>query len=126
MARDDRARLPGALKKMAELYFAAGALEVFTPVMGLGPLTPDSLRTLDAGRIRAGRYELSSQHPLGTCRMGVDARTSVVDPAGRVWDTDNVWVADGAIVPTSLGVNPQVTVMAMAHRVARGIADGGL
>ena len=125
MARDDRARLPGALKKMAELYFAAGALEVFTPVMGLGPLTPESLRTLDAGRIRAGRYERSSQHPLGTCRMGVDARTSVVDPAGRVWDTDNVWVADGAIVPTSLGVNPQVTVMAMAHRVARGIADGG-
>lgn len=121
MAREDRARLPGALKKMAELYFAAGALEVFTPVMGLGPLTPDSLRTLDAERIRAGRYELSSQHPLGTCRMGVDARTSVVDPNGRVWDTDNVWVADGAIVPSSLGVNPQVTVMAMAHRVARGI-----
>ena len=67
------------------------------------------------------RYECTSQHPLGTCRMSADARTGVVDPRGKVWTTDNVWIADGSIVPTSLGVNPQITVMAMAHRVATHI-----
>lgn len=121
MAREDRARLPGAVKKMAEIFFAAGAEEVFTPVLGLGAMTRERLRATDLDRIPGRRFECTSQHPLGTCRMGPDPATSVVDPRGRVWQTDNLWVADGSIVPTSLGVNPQVTVMAMAHRVATGI-----
>ncbi len=124
MAPQDRARLPGAVRKMAEIYFEAGALEVFTPVLGLGAMTRERLRTTDLERIPGRRYECSSQHPLGTCRMGPDPKSSVVDPNGRVWDINGLWVADGSIVPTSLGVNPQVTVMAMAHRVAAGIVDG--
>lgn len=124
MAQGDRARLPGAVKKMAEIFFAAGALEVFTPVLGLGALTPERMRAIDFDRLPGRRYECTSQHPLGTCRMGPDPRSSVVDPNGRVWDTNGLWVADGSIVPTSLGVNPQVTVMAMAHRVASGIVAG--
>lgn len=121
MAREDRARLPEAVKKMAAIFFAAGAIECFTPVLGLGPITPERLRHLDLSRVPGRRYECSSQHPLGTCRMGPDPKTSVVDARGRVWGTEGLWVADGSIVPTSLGVNPQVTVMAMAHRVATGI-----
>ena len=50
--------------------------------------------------------------------MGPDPATSVVDPRGRVWQTDNLWVADGSIVPTSLGVNPQLTIMTLATRIA--------
>lgn len=124
MAQQDRARLPGAVKQMAETFFAAGALEVFTPVLGLGALTPERLRATDFDRIPGRRFECTSQHPLGTCRMSRDAASGVVDDRGRVWDTQGLWIADGSIVPTSLGVNPQVTVMAMAHRVATGIIEG--
>ena len=57
---------------------------------------------------------LYASHPMGTCRMGGDPDTSVVDPTGRVWGWDNLRVADASIFPTSLGVNPQVTTTAMA------------
>jgi len=124
MAKQDRARLPGAVRQMAEIFFAAGALEVFTPVLGLGALTPERLSATNFDRIPGRRFECTSQHPLGTCRMSSDAASGVVDGHGRVWDTKGLWVADGSIVPTSLGVNPQVTVMAMAHRVASGIVAG--
>ena len=50
--------------------------------------------------------------------MGASASTSVVDPWGKMWDTDNVYIADGGILPSSLGVNPQLTIMTMATRIA--------
>ena len=118
MAKETRAIVPKVVRKMAEIFFAAGAVECYLPILGSEPVTADELATLDLDRIPGRRFECTSQHPLGTCRMGVDARRSVVDPSGRVWDTEGLWVADGAIVPTSLGVNPQVTIMAMALRVA--------
>jgi choline dehydrogenase-like flavoprotein len=46
--------------------------------------------------------------------MGADPATSVVDPDGRVWGWENLYVADASVFPTSLGVNPQVTTMAVA------------
>ena len=55
--------------------------------------------------------------------MGASKSSSVVDPNGRTWDVPNVWVADGSILPTSLGVNPQLTIMAMAARVAAKMRD---
>lgn len=113
-----RASFPETIKKVAQIFFAAGADEVYAPILHLPPLTPDTLGSVDLTRHPARSYEATSQHPLGTSRMGVRPDESVVDPRGRIWGTDNVWVADGGIVPTSLGVNPQVTVMAMAHRVA--------
>jgi choline dehydrogenase-like flavoprotein len=50
--------------------------------------------------------------------MGVSAERAVVDPDGRCWELDGLYVADGSIMPTSLGVNPQETIMAMATRIA--------
>ena len=60
-------------------------------------------------------------HPLGTCRMGPSAADGVVDGENRVFGTENLYVVDGASVPSSLGVNPQVTIMAMALRAAEGL-----
>jgi choline dehydrogenase-like flavoprotein len=57
-------------------------------------------------------------HPLGTARAGVDPRSSVVDADLRVHGTDNVWVSDGSVAPSPLGVNPQETIMALATRLA--------
>ena len=50
--------------------------------------------------------------------MGVSPERSVVNPWGQSWEVEELYVADGGIVPSSLGVNPQITVMAMATRIA--------
>jgi cholesterol oxidase len=71
--------------------------------------------------------ELVTVHPLGGCPMGDDADKGAVDHAGRVFrDSGEPWqglyVADGAILPTSLGVNPLLTITALAERVAEHAA----
>jgi choline dehydrogenase-like flavoprotein len=62
------------------------------------------------------------QHQAGTCRMGDDPATSVVDRDGRVHGTENLYVADGALHVTNGGFNPFLTIMALAYRTAEGIA----
>ena len=57
---------------------------------------------------------------MGTCRMGGSPETNVVDPTGRVWGWDNLRVADASI-PTNLGVNPQVTTMALALMIGHEV-----
>jgi choline dehydrogenase-like flavoprotein len=47
----------------------------------------------------------------------------VVDPDGRVWDTQDLYVADGSVLPTSLGVNPQLSIMTVATRIAWRMRD---
>jgi choline dehydrogenase-like flavoprotein len=65
---------------------------------------------------------LFSAHQMGTCRMGRDARTSVCDERGAVHGMQGLYIADASLFPASSGVNPMLTVMALAHYVARGIA----
>jgi choline dehydrogenase-like flavoprotein len=69
------------------------------------------------------RFEVSSQHPLGTARMGKDRRDAVVDSEGRAFDMDGLYVVDGSILPTSLGVNPSQTIYSLAHRAAGLLAS---
>ena len=59
-----------------------------------------------------------TSHLLGTCRMGDDPRTSVVDADGRSWDIPNLWICDGSLFPTCGGVNPSLTIQALACRAA--------
>ncbi|MFN8502781.1 GMC family oxidoreductase [Kouleothrix sp.] len=69
------------------------------------------------------RLQLSAgQHQAGTCRMGDDPRTSVVDRWGRVHGHDNLYVADGSVHVTNGGFNPVLTIMALAFRTAGAIA----
>lgn len=58
-------------------------------------------------------------HPCGTCRMGADEATSVLAPDCRVHGTGNLWVVDASFMPTSMGVNPSLTIAANALRVAQ-------
>jgi choline dehydrogenase-like flavoprotein len=118
MSARDRARIGPMLRKMGEIFFAAGAREVFLPVFGEEPVDADGLRKFPFDRVKGRNLESSSQHPLGTCQMGTSPEHSVVDPEGRAWDVKNLFVADGSILPTSLGVNPQLAIMAMAMRIA--------
>ncbi|MDN4480644.1 GMC family oxidoreductase [Demequina muriae] len=69
------------------------------------------------GLRRPGGGPSVGQHQAGTCRMGDDPGTSVVDPLGRVWGHDNLRVVDASVHVTNGGVNPVLTVIANAYRI---------
>jgi choline dehydrogenase-like flavoprotein len=116
----DRKRILAGLRMAARVFFAAGATEVVPGVQGAPVI--HSIAAIDAALpddIPAHDIQLYASHPMGTCRMGARPDDSVVDPEGRVWGWRNLHVADASVFPTSLGVNPQVTVMAL------GLTIGG-
>ncbi len=57
-------------------------------------------------------------HPMGTCRMGADPKRSVVNSFGESYDIKNLFIVDASIFPSSLGVNPQESIMAFSTRSA--------
>jgi gluconate 2-dehydrogenase alpha chain len=71
---------------------------------------------------RAPDLEPMSKHWMGTARMGADPASSVCDPWQRLWDVDNVVVADSSVFPTSTGYGPTLTLAALAIRAARALA----
>ncbi len=73
---------------------------------------------LDAAGGRDQWRNDDTSHLLGTCRMGDDPRTSVVNADGRSWDVPNLWVCDGSLFATTGGVNPSLTIQALALRCA--------
>ena len=68
------------------------------------------------------RIECTAFHPLGSAKMSTDPRGGVVRESGETWQVDNLFVADGSVLPTSIGVNSQLPIMAVAHKIASGIA----
>ncbi len=61
---------------------------------------------------------LVTTHVQGTCRMGSDPQRSVVDSDAQSWDVKRLYVGDGSLVPRTLSVNPSLTIMALADRLA--------
>jgi choline dehydrogenase-like flavoprotein len=119
----DVARVKRGLDVLAQIYFAAGARRVHLPIAGFELVdSVDALPALRGARLHARDIDLSAFHPLGTARMGLDPSTSVVGADHQVHDTPGLYIVDGAAVPTAIGVNPQVTIMALATRAADKIA----
>jgi hypothetical protein len=104
---------------LAGIYLAAGAKKVW-PQMHAGPVLRDfrDLRAFAARPLSASHIDLSAYHPLGTARLGRSPEMGVVDPQGRVFGWQGLYVADGSILPTSPAVNPQITIMAAASHIA--------
>jgi choline dehydrogenase-like flavoprotein len=71
----------------------------------------------------ARQFECVTFHPLGSARMGRDPSTSVVRDTGETWDVRNLFVVDGSVFPTSIGVNSQLPIMTVATRLSWGIAE---
>ena len=67
------------------------------------------------------RWSIGGQHQSGSCRMGLDPAGSVCDKWGRVWDFPNLFVADGSLHVNNGGMNPVLTIMALAFRVGQNI-----
>jgi choline dehydrogenase-like flavoprotein len=119
----DVARLKRGIDILARVFFAGGARSVLPPVHGFDEIRGEAdLDRFRRTRIRAADLELSAYHPLGTCRMGRDPARSVVGPDHQLHDCANLYVVDGSAVPSSLGVNPQVTIMTLATRAAELLA----
>ena len=123
MSKRDKAAMFRGIRLVAETYFAAGAKRVYLPIFGAEPVTADELERFPLEQVAATKIECGSQHPLGSCRMGTAAGWSGVDSDGKLWGTDNVYVVDGSIIPSSLGVNPQLTIMAMATRISERLLE---
>jgi len=87
----DRALQRHALNFLSEMLDAAGGRDIWT--------------------------SKDTSHLLGACRMGDDPATSVCDADGRCWDIPNLWICDGSLFPTSGGVNPSLTIQALACRI---------
>jgi choline dehydrogenase-like flavoprotein len=95
----------------------------------LGRRAEEWLAASGARQTTSLRWALSKgpsagQHQAGTCRMGSDPRTSVTDPWGRVWGHDGVTIADGSLHVTNGGVNPVLTILALAWRNSERLANG--
>ncbi|MGH3856575.1 MAG: GMC family oxidoreductase N-terminal domain-containing protein [Pseudonocardiaceae bacterium] len=125
--RADRATTIRAHQEMSRMHEAAGAHTILTmhqqPVQwnrGTRPLQ-DFLDELDQAPYEANDLLILSAHQQGNCRLGRDARESVADGHGQLHDVKGVWIGDSSAFPTAVGVNPMLTVMALAHRTARAI-----
>lgn len=115
----DQQSLRESLKLSAQLYFAAGARQVLLNHVDLPLLRgPDDVQLIDRLPLEANRMALFAPHQMSSCRMGADARTSVTDAYGKVHGMENLYIADASVFATSLGHNPQLTIMALATRNA--------
>ena len=115
-----------ALPNMARLLLAAGATEVISlhsdpvivrkeadlPALGRAPIGPN-------------QHTLFSAHQMGGAAMGDDPRHAVVNSRGRHHQISNLWITDGSVFPTALGVNPQLSVFGHARLFATEIAKAG-
>lgn len=120
LTEPDRAQLAGGVAACARILFAAGAIEVVVPA--IPPVRLRSAKELDAldlSFVRPHNVPLSAVHPMGTLRMGDDPRTSVVNSTGEHHHVRGLFVADGSLFPTSLGVPPQISIYAFAQHLAR-------
>ncbi len=124
----DVAHLRRALCGAAELLVAAGAREVFTlhqPAVRERQFAAGwadrFLARADAAGYHKCRLAYVSFHQMATARMGADPSRGVVDERGEAFGLPGLFVADGSVFPTSSGVNPMLTICAIADHVARGI-----
>ena len=118
----DVARLKRGLELSMQMLVAAGARRLYPGVLGLGGLEPGRLDEFRRMDIHASDLALASYHPLGTCQMGTDRRTSVVGLDHQAHDLPGLFIVDGSTVRGPLGVNPQLTIMAIAARAAEQIS----
>jgi choline dehydrogenase-like flavoprotein len=109
---------------VARLFLAGGARQIIAPIDKWKPISSiDDLNSNLDKSLRALDLDISAYHPLGTCHMGDDPDCYVTDSYGEVYDMKNLFVCDGSVVPPAIGVNPQITISALAARTAEYINE---
>jgi len=108
------------------IHRAAGARRVatlHTPPLFVEEGTDGQAAEAEISRrgVHPNRVTIFSAHQMATCRIGNDRTTSVANPDGQLWDLNGLYVTDASAFPTSSGVNPMLSVMALARRTAQRI-----
>jgi len=125
LSKVDHERVLRGLKKLCHLFVAAGAKTLYLPTWKLPVLEADADidAQIDAANIKAMDLEVAAFHPLGTCGFGPSGDTFPLDCDLKVRGKEGLYVADGSVFPTSLAVNPQLSIMAIATRCAWHLDD---
>ena len=151
----DKVHAMEGLLACARIAYVAGAHEIFLGHAGVRPFVRNSVpqdqneerdtaekeeESINDVRFKAWLDEIKkrglpspetswgSAHQMGTCRMSDSAGKGVVDPNGKAWGVEGLYIADASIFPSASGVNPMVTIMAISdwisRRIAKGLNDG--
>jgi choline dehydrogenase-like flavoprotein len=125
----DEARMLTGVLAASQVLAAAGASEVFSLHRQRFAFRPgdqrghrDWMREVNRAGFAGGRATLASYHQMGSCRIGADPATSAVGPDHQTHEVEGLFVADASLFPTASGVNPMLSVMALAHRAAAKVA----
>ena len=127
---------------LAKILYLEGAKEIFLNVAGMPSFTrPETDTASDNGEginnpgfqawlvqiqkrgLTLPNSKWGSAHQMGSCRMATTSRAGVVDPKGKVWGTEGLYVSDASVFPSASGVNPMVTNMAISDWISRGVAS---
>lgn len=129
IGRAEKHLLKHGMATAARIHFAAGAERIVT--LHSAGLVWDRAqeqgsidkycRLINAAPTSPNRLPLFSAHQMGTCRMGTDRTRAVCDANGEVYGLKGAYVADASLFPASSGVNPMITIMALARHVARAM-----
>jgi choline dehydrogenase-like flavoprotein len=113
----------------ARILEAAGARTIFSPHAKWCAYEPgrsgslDSFtQAMDSAGWDSGRVALFSFHIMGSARLGSSRADSATTPDGETWEVRNLFVMDGSNFPSASGVNPMITIEAIAHRNASVLA----
>ncbi|HLY76278.1 MAG TPA: GMC family oxidoreductase N-terminal domain-containing protein [Thermoplasmata archaeon] len=130
----DRAEVRRGIQETGRVLAAAGAKSLVTihalpvDVRAAGERFTDRefqqfLDEVDARSVAPNRCMMFSAHLMGSCPMGTNSGTSAVRPTGELWSAENVYIADASVFPSAPGVNPMITIMAMARRTSRSVVE---
>src|SRR3954454_2402433 len=123
LRRDDADTLSFGIARAAELFYAAGATEVYPQIAGI-PIIPEKrIPELESSPPPPSTMRLEAFHPMGTARMDASPDRGVCATTGEVHGASGLYVAAASLLPSSIGVNPMMTIIAMASRVARQMAE---
>ena len=112
--------MKASIKAAARVHFAGGAKKVYVPTVQHRVIesVADIDVVVDAIEHELQTFRMVSYHPQGTCRMGADASKSVVNPYGETHDVKGLFITDASLFPTSIIVNPQVTVYTLSSYIS--------
>jgi long-chain-alcohol oxidase len=114
-----------SIRAAGRVFFAAGAQRAHLPAAGkfftYAHEADHLVQLVTREKFKSGQVVISAAHLMGGCRMGEDPQTSVTDPWGRVHGKPGLYVADASLFPASPEVNPYLTIMALADRVAEAV-----
>jgi len=129
LGSQEKKYLRHGMTRVARMHHAVGARQIITLHSERLAWDRDGRQSIDdfcnaieRASVAPNRLPLFSAHQMGTCRIGTEASSAVCDPTGAVFGMSGAYVADASLFPASSGVNPMITIMALARYVAQRIA----